>query len=214
MNAFFQKCMMILFLYVWVCTSFSDNVVDLKTEGSHCVLFSPYDNVAQALCECIKAEKKRIVVLMYSFTSKIIADELLQAHKRKVDVIIIVNRTCVTDRYNKVEYLASQGIPVFVYDPIFEHKKDTSALMHNKCALFSKNKHDRSIVMTGSFNFTVSADKKNYENVLFISDTSLFKKYNDYAERLKKNCLPIKQWNTQRPLLYNTTYRHAFDADI
>ena len=45
-------------------------------------------------------------------------------------------------------------------------------LMHNKFVVI-----DDHVVLTGSFNWTISADKKNAENLLSITDKDIAQKY-------------------------------------
>lgn len=183
-------------------------VVDMKKAGACCALFSPNDDITGALCDCIDKEKKQILVLMYTFTSKPLAEALLRAHNRKVAVTLLVDRSCVNDRYNKVEYLASQGVPVFVYDPVIDLGKETNGLMHNKCAIFVKNIGDKSIVATGSFNYTQSAGARNHENVVLLNDTAVVAKYISYFEALKKKTMPLARWREQRPVIYNNLQQY------
>ena len=51
--------------------------------------------------------------------------------------------------------------------------------MHHKYCVI-----DNRILMTGSFNWTVSAGKKNYENVLITTNKKLVKLYQDYYNSL------------------------------
>ena len=46
--------------------------------------------------------------------------------------------------------------------------------MHNKFAVI-----DGRVLLTGSFNWTASADKRNEENLLIIMDKDLIKKYEE-----------------------------------
>ena len=53
------------------------------------------------------------------------------------------------------------------------------SIMHNKFAVF-----DGKMVETGSFNWTTSADRYNFENALFISDPAVAARYESEFERI------------------------------
>lgn len=91
----------------------------------------------------------------YSFTSKPIADALIAAHDKGVEVQVVADKSQGKDKRSVVARLAQHGIPVRI-----NHRY---AIMHDKFMVF-----DGSIVQTGSFNYTKSAEKRNAENVVVI----------------------------------------------
>lgn len=148
------------------------------------VLFSPSDKVRTQLLDLIHHEQEHMCIAVFMLTDKKIAHELLQAHNRGVIIEIITDPGCVKDQYNKIGFLSDNGLSVYVYNPQHIKSKFTS-IMHNKFALFKKNKGDKSILWTGSFNFTCSAHKCNQENVLVLDDGELVRKFVAQFERLK-----------------------------
>ena len=58
--------------------------------------------------------------------------------------------------------------------------------MHNKITLCEKNINDKPLVITGSFNYTVSANVNNQENIVILDDPKLIKQYKKQFEQLKK----------------------------
>ena len=98
-----------------------------------------------------------ILVQAYSLTSAPIAKALLDAHKRGVQVQVILDKSQRTEKYSSADFLANQGVPTMI---------DAShAIAHNKVMII-----DSETVITGSFNFTKAAQEKNAENVLIIPD--------------------------------------------
>ena len=94
---------------------------------------------------------------------------LVAAHRRGVDVRAIVDYRQLTDRRNHddafaVEHLGAAGIPVLVDKP--------PGLMHDKVMII-----DGEVVVTGSFNYTYSAEHRNVENLLVIRDPTLAAQY-------------------------------------
>ena len=91
----------------------------------------------------------------YSFTSAPIAKALLDAHKRGVKILAVLDKSNQTDKYSSATFLANAGIPVLIDA---EH-----AIAHNKVIVI-----DDSTVLTGSFNFSKAAEEKNAENLLIL----------------------------------------------
>ena len=70
---------------------------------------------------------------------------------------MILDKSHRTARYSVINYLQSHRIPVFI---------DTAhAIAHNKVMII-----DGRDVITGSYNFTSAAEKRNTENLLIIKD--------------------------------------------
>lgn len=91
----------------------------------------------------------------YSFTSAPIAKALLEAHKRGVKVIAVLDKSQRSERYMSATFLANAGAQVLI--------DDKHAIAHNKIMII-----DRATLITGSFNFTRAAEDKNAENLLVI----------------------------------------------
>ena len=48
-------------------------------------------------------------------------------------------------------------------------------------------------VITGSFNFTASAQDRNAENLVFISDNTLAKEYTEYWKKRERASTPYEE---------------------
>jgi phosphatidylserine/phosphatidylglycerophosphate/cardiolipin synthase-like enzyme len=119
--------------------------------------FSPNGGCTDAIVGALSAAKTSILVQAYSFTSAPIAKALVEAHKRHVDVQVILDKSQRTERYSGATFLSNEGIPVFI---------DASHnIAHNKVMVL-----DGKTVITGSFNFTKNAEEGNAENLLVISN--------------------------------------------
>ncbi len=119
------------------------------------VFFSPDGGCEDRIIEEIDAAKKAIRVQMYFFTSKPIAEALIEAKKRGVKVTVILDSSQQKMTYGRFRVLRRAGISVY-FDG--EH-----ATANNKIILI-----DRRTVITGSYNFTKAAEEKNAENILII----------------------------------------------
>lgn len=123
------------------------------------VRFSPGGNCTQMVRNAIAKAQKTILVQAYSFTSLPIANALIAAHQRGVEVRILVDRSQLTGKYTQVHHIAKHGIAVAV--------DQVRGLAHNKVMII-----DDDYVLTGSFNWTRAAETVNAENLLLIRDTT------------------------------------------
>lgn len=138
---------------------------------------------AATIAAAIRAAGKSILVQAYEITPGRLVTDLIDAHRRGVDVRAIVDYKQLTDRRNRddafaVQELSAGGILVLVDRP--------RGLMHYKVMII-----DSEIVLTGSFNYTYSAENRNVENLLLIRDPGLAAQY-------------LRHWNSRavqsRPL--------------
>jgi len=148
--------------------------------------FSPDDDIRSVLINLIRAEKESISVAIYWKTQKDIAEALVEAYERGVKIEIIADRGYGSDRYSKIPYLANNKIPVWV----FQTDIKTNALMHNKFVIF-KNILGRSLVWTGSYNFTNRANDSNQENVVVLDDKKIVESFSNQFSKIKKRCVLI-----------------------
>lgn len=118
--------------------------------------FTSDDSASPLVLKVIDGAKKQILLAAYSFTSRPITDALVAAKKRGVQVYAVLDKSNETDKYSTLNILRSAAIPVKIDK---EH-----AIQHNKYMII-----DGSIVETGSFNYTSSAEKRNAENVVVIN---------------------------------------------
>lgn len=117
--------------------------------------FTPGQNCMDLIVAEIDGARSEILVQAYSFQARPLVKALGRAHKRGVKVRVILDRgdERASDRAGS-RLIAERILP----------QVDTGvASAHNKVMII-----DRDAVITGSFNFTDAAQKKNAENVLLI----------------------------------------------
>lgn len=145
------------------------------------VCFTPQDDCTQKIVTKIANAKAQILVQAYSFTSYPIIAALVSAHKRGVDVDILLDKSNRKSKKLIPQYLVHNGVNVKIdYKP---------AIAHNKVMII-----DKQTVVTGSFNFTSAAQRRNAENMIFIKDFRLAEKY-------------IINWNYRNSLSSNINYK-------
>jgi phosphatidylserine/phosphatidylglycerophosphate/cardiolipin synthase-like enzyme len=135
------------------------------------VYFSPNGGCQEAIVTEINKAHETIDIAMYALTSREIAQALVSAKGRNIKVKISLDIGQIKDHYSKGKYLIKKGLDVkFHMGP---------GLMHNKFAVI-----DDRVVITGSFNWTTTAEKKNAENLLIISDKEIAQKYTKQFKHL------------------------------
>lgn len=128
------------------------------------VFFSPKGGCTEAIVNTLNHAKKSILIQAYSFTSAPIAKAVVDAHKRGVQVKVILDKSQRTEKYSSADFLAHAKVPVFIDA---KHK-----IAHNKVMII-----DSGTVITGSFNFSKAAEEGNAENLLIIQNSDLASKY-------------------------------------
>ena len=141
------------------------------------VYFSPHGGCTEAVVKAVHDARQQILVEAYSFTSEPIAVALIEASKRGVDVEVILDKSQEQARGTEADLISENGIPTYI-DSAYR-------IAHDKVMVI-----DGSKVITGSFNFTKSAENYNAENLLVISNDPPLA--NQYAESWNKHLAQSK----------------------
>src|SRR5262252_5202065 len=121
------------------------------------VYFSPHGGATDAVVREINAATQQILMQAYNFTSAPIAKALVDAHKRGVKVLAVLDKSNETDKYSAATFLDNAGM-----QPLID---DQHAIAHSKVMVI-----DSATIITGSFNFTKAAEQNNAENLLVMKD--------------------------------------------
>jgi len=145
-----------------------------KTDSENIqICFTPPSGCTEFIAKQIEQSQESIYLQAYGLTSKVIIDELIEASRRGVKVKAILDRSNFSEKKSVVENLRRAGIEV-IRDKVL-------GIAHNKIIIL-----DKITVVTGSFNFTEAADKRNSENVVVIHDKKIAEKYmNNWVIREK-----------------------------
>ncbi|MGD0263602.1 MAG: phospholipase D family protein [Candidatus Methylomirabilota bacterium] len=137
------------------------------------VYFSPNGGARQRLVRAIQDSRKTIDIAVYNFTAYELADALYAAKARGVQVRVVVDREMAETGGSGVRGLRLNGIPVRSLGV------PELSLMHNKFAVF-----DERLVVTGSYNWTNSAEHANYENLVVLEEPALVSRFQQEFRRL------------------------------
>ena len=118
-------------------------------------LFSPSGGCTDALIDEINKATVSVDVQVYSFTSQVVAQALVDARDRGVRVRVVLDKSQRIDRSSSATLLKSHGVAVFI--------DEQHAIAHNKVVLI-----DGKVIVTGSFNFTKASEERNAENLLIM----------------------------------------------
>ena len=154
-------------------------------EGEVELAFSPRDNTEKVLIDLIRSARRSLKVQAYVFTSRAIADAMVAAHRRGVKVEVLadaqMNRR---EKGNAIPRLLAGGVPV-----AFETRYNAA---HNK-VLIVDAEGPGCAVLTGSYNFTWSAHKRNAENLLIVrGHCALARAYRDNWQRHRAEATPVR----------------------
>ncbi len=129
--------------------------------------FSPQGKCSAHILRAIEQAQKELLVAVYAFTNDNLAHALVQAKKRGVVVQVVLDREFdAANEKSQSKFIEGQKIPLRRLSGLRSKTFDKDAgLMHQKFAVI-----DRRIILTGSYNWTHSADSLNDENLLLFRD--------------------------------------------
>lgn len=150
-------------------------------------LFSPDHNIKQVLRGLIQEEQLSISIAIFTLTDHDIAHDLIDAKKRGIRIEIVTDEQTRHAEHSKIPLLMKNNIRVFSFPP----KKDPTldrwqAIMHNKFALFGRSITGKRMLLTGSFNWSISANSINQENVMVLDDQEVCLSYLKQFEIIKQ----------------------------
>ncbi|MEO5694620.1 MAG: phospholipase D-like domain-containing protein [Usitatibacter sp.] len=129
------------------------------------VAFTPGDDIAALLVKRIGEAKETVQVQAYLFTDRRIANALVAARKRGLEVEFIGDaKQNQTGGLMHLKALRRAGVNVYLNAGF--------ASSHNK-VLILDGATENAAVVTGSYNFTHAAQSRNAENVVVISGNHL-----------------------------------------
>lgn len=135
------------------------------------VLFSPEDGVVNRIIEYVQEAQVSIRFLAFSFTDYPLANAMIQRAAAGVDVKGVYEKVGSDgEGAEMVTFLCAQ-VPV--------RQDGNGSFMHDKLIIV-----DNRIVITGSLNFSSSADEANDENVIIVDNPEIAALYLQEFERI------------------------------
>jgi hypothetical protein len=138
-------------------------------------LFSPNGGVRERIITEIEKAQSTLDIAIYSFTADEIRDALIRARNRGVQVRILAD-TGQADNQGQggeIPTLQSLGFNVKLLAGL------QNGIMHDKYMII-----DGRLLVTGSYNWSVSAESYNFENAVFIQGSALVQAYIEEFNRM------------------------------
>lgn len=135
--------------------------------------FSPKANIRSSINYHIGTANSSIYFNIFTFTDQGIADKLISRKNAGVTVKGSFDAWQAGSSYSQYDYMKGAGVAV---------RKDTyNGLLHDKFIAIDGGTSSGPRTITGSFNWTASADTSNDENVLIIQDATVTNSYKGNA---------------------------------
>jgi phosphatidylserine/phosphatidylglycerophosphate/cardiolipin synthase-like enzyme len=130
--------------------------------------FSPKGGGTEAILDTVRSARQSISFMTFSFTDKDIANAMVERKAAGVKVEGVYDQCLGYGQYSTYHIMRQNGI--------YTRMDGNEALLHHKVILVDNT------VITGSFNFSASADNSNNENMLIIEDAGVAQAYQqEYA---------------------------------
>ncbi|AMP36847.1 MULTISPECIES: phospholipase D family protein [Ralstonia solanacearum species complex] len=157
----------------------------LPAKGTVQAVFTPDDDAEGLLADAIDQAREQVLVQAYLLSNKVITRALLDAHGRGIDVRVLADREqMMRSGGSRVPELAGAGVPVSLE---VRYKN-----AHNKVIVIDP-RGSHPVLVTGSFNFTQTAQRDNAENVLIVrGDADLAQRYAANWQKHAADALPYK----------------------
>jgi phosphatidylserine/phosphatidylglycerophosphate/cardiolipin synthase-like enzyme len=134
--------------------------------------FSPEDEIPPKLIRFVRAAKKSIHVLAFSFTDDELAQEIVTRHAAGIDARVVLEKRGSGGRGSVLALLRAGGVDVTT--------DANSFVMHHKVIIV-----DSTWTITGSYNFSAAAARSNDENVLIIKSPAIARQYEAEFSRIR-----------------------------
>ena len=137
------------------------------------VHFSPDEGIRRHLVRAVLESRKQIDVAVYQITSFDLAQALTAAKHRGVRVRVLTDHETAAAGGPAIRILREKGVEVRSLGV------SEQSLMHHKFAVF-----DERVVATGSYNWTNTAERANYENLVLFDDRDVVARFTREFQRL------------------------------
>jgi phosphatidylserine/phosphatidylglycerophosphate/cardiolipin synthase-like enzyme len=129
------------------------------------ICFSPKNDCRSKIISLIDNTKSTLDIAIFSLTSDEITAAIISAKERHVHIRLIMDKQQSKIRGGDYILLKNSGVNIKL--------DNTSGYMHNKYVI-----SDNTYILTGSYNFTANAEKRNFENFIISNDLELVNEFN------------------------------------
>lgn len=122
--------------------------------------FTPGQDCESAIVAFIDGARHTLHVQAYSFTSVPIADAIVRAHRRGVEVGVLLDPSDVGGRGSQLSALIAAGVPTWI--------DRQHAIAHSKVVIVDGLSAQGAAVEFGSFNYSAAAQHANAEDLAIV----------------------------------------------
>jgi len=141
-------------------------------DGSLDYYFSPKDKSNALIVEAINQARTQVRFMAFSYTDDAIGQAMIAAHARGLSVAGVMERQNAKGIGSEFAILEDGGVDIL--------SDGNCYIMHHKTMIIDDN-----VVITGSYNFTKSAEQSNDENLLIIRSPQLAAQYLAEYDRVR-----------------------------
>jgi phosphatidylserine/phosphatidylglycerophosphate/cardiolipin synthase-like enzyme len=151
--------------------------------GSVELAFTPGDAIDNLVIGVIDGAEHEVLVHAYTFTHRRIAQALVNAKRRGVAVAVLADR-------EQARLVPQNVLPQLVAGGVEVWLDGNFSAAHSKVIVVDPDS-PRATTVTGSFNFTLAAQRSNAENVVVLRDNGpVARAYRDNWRRLRAGAIP------------------------
>ena len=157
----------------------SDNKFNFSVDGIKVeVYFSPEDNIRDKIFKYLDTTNYNLYFAIYAFSDYQLANTFLLLHSKGIKIYGIMDE----------DWDGPGGYGYNIYESLLnkvnvELDKNKEGLWHNKFMIIDADTNSDPMVLTGSYNFTMSANYKNDENMIVIHSKKASDIYKNYFEK-------------------------------
>jgi len=140
------------------------------------VCFSAVEDCSSVIQLWISRANHSIHAMIYSFTQDELGKALAMAVEKGVKVAVIFEEDQLS-KYSELERLKEAGAEVYI--------DGNPNAMHHKVAII-----DGKVVITGSYNWSRSAEEKNDENLIILVGEEIARLYEKEFQRVRAEAIP------------------------
>lgn len=147
-----------------------------------------FSGIQDVIVRQILNAKESLKIAMAWFTNPVIFDSLLKACRKGIEVTLLINNDLINNRPNGLPFnkLIQNGAQLYI--------AESPSLIHHKFCII-----DEKVVIDGSYNWTVLAEKNNDENIVVIENGKVINDFVSAFDNLTDNCTEVDQMPNRVP---------------
>ena len=165
------------FILEWIRNT-TNSLLPSQDEEHSTAFFSPGEACRETIIHQIQHAVRHMHICVFTISDDAISSAILVAHQKGILIRIITDNDKAEDLGSDIERIARSGVSVRI-DRSSNH-------MHHKFMVT-----DDTHLITGSYNWTLSAAKYNHENILLTSEPSVVKSFLKQFEQLWSQMEPV-----------------------